>query len=501
MLSELLTESGGRTSTGFPVRPPGGGAAGEEQGASMGGFHLGSRPSIRDLAKAILGIYGRFPGSDGNVHGRPFEVAGDDGSTYLQPSLVDGFHGASPGPHHRYHREDMRCRGHDSFLHVGLADHIFISEIKKRHAHTETPFLAFDISRLLENYLLFRRLLNGVEIFYPVKCNDHPFLLGLLRDWDSGFEAASWAEIRALLEIGVKPEKIIFGAPIKTEGHIACAWGAGVDTYAFDSREEVEKLARFAPGGKVYLRISVPDLGASVFPLSGKFGAPLHDAHRLLWLARRRGLRPVGLSFHVGSQCLDPRAWWLAVAAAARVWDRAAREGLKLEFLNLGGGIPVSYRQPAPEKRLFMSHINLALKGHFQRMPRILMEPGRALVGDAAVMVATVIGKARRQGMDWVYIDAGTYQGLVEAVQEKERFSYQVYAEGKGSLRCYNVGGPTCDSEDVVAREVFLPELRCGDRVYILNAGAYSNVCATEFNGFSAPEVYFLCGNAEIQSS
>ncbi|MDI7252790.1 MAG: hypothetical protein QME89_09575, partial [Actinomycetota bacterium] len=79
-----------------------------------------------------------------------------------------------------------------------------------------------------------------------------------------------------------------------------------------------------------------------------------------------------------------------------------------------------------------------------------------------------------------------------------ERFSYQVYAEGKGPLRRYNVGGPTCDSEDVVAREVILPELRCGDRVYILNAGAYSNVCATEFNGFSPPEVHFTCSDAVV---
>ncbi|MDI6873059.1 type III PLP-dependent enzyme [Candidatus Solincola sp.] len=453
---------------------------------------------MRELAKAFFRVYGRFPSSDGHSHRKFLIKAGYDGSSYPQPLVLEGCSNALAEVPWNYSRGTLHYRGHDSFMTIGPADHVLISEVKRKYAFARTPFLVFDISRVMDNYLLFRRLLNGAEIFYPVKCNDHPLLLGLLRDWDSGFEAASWAEIRSLLAMGVEPDRIIFGAPIKAEEHIASAWRAGVKIYAFDSREEVEKLARSAPGARVYLRISVPDLGASVFPLSGKFGAPLHDAHRLLWFARRKGLRPVGLSFHVGSQCLDPSAWWLAVAAAARVWEGAAKQGMKLEFLNLGGGIPVSYRLPVPDKEVFISHINLALRGHFQKPPRVLVEPGRAMVGDAAVMVATVIGKAHRQGMDWVYIDAGTYQGLVEAVQEKERFSYQVYAEGKGPLRRYNVGGPTCDSEDVVAREVILPELRCGDRVYILNAGAYSNVCATEFNGFSPPEVHFTCSDAVV---
>ncbi len=497
MLSQVLTEKRRLTTVGATPAPPRVAEIREVGLRYRPESGYPSRPSLREMAQLIFRIYGRFPGSAGHTRRESFPTAGYDGSSYPQILTLERAPDALSGTCCGGNRGVLHYRGHDSFLALGLADHLFIEQVKWRYARARTPFLVFDISRLMDNYLHFQRVLRGAEVFYPVKCNDHPFLLGLLRDWGSGFEAASWAEIEGLLKAGVEPKRIIFGAPIKAEEHIGKAWRAGVEVYAFDSREEIDKLARWAPGCRVYLRLSVPDIGASVFPLSGKFGASLYDAHRLIWAARENGLRPAGLSFHVGSQCLDPHAWWLAVAAAARVWERAAREGIELEFLNLGGGIPVSYRRPVPEKGLFLSHINLALKGHFWRVPRILVEPGRALVGDAAVMVATVIGRARRKGMDWVYIDAGAYQGLIEAVQEKERFSYQVYAEGGGPLRLYNVGGPTCDSEDVVAREVLLPELRCGDRLYILNAGAYSNVCATDFNGFAPPDVHFMCGDAE----
>jgi ornithine decarboxylase len=166
-------------------------------------------------------------------------------------------------------------------------------------------------------------------------------------------------------------------------------------------------------------------------------------------------------------------------------------------MLNLGGGIPIPYCDPVIDKEVFISHLNIALKSHFNKRPRLIVEPGRAMVGDIAIMVTSVIGKARRGGTNWLYIDAGIYQGLVEAAQEKERFAYRMYTDGKGVPRQYNIGGPTCDSGDVVARGVTLPEVECGERLFILSAGAYTNVCATNFNGFKAPDIYFLNGEGK----
>lgn len=447
----------------------------------------------KELARSFFRLYGRFPAVPRGNGLSPGCKAGNDGGNYPEHGITQRelllVAGEAPAP------GDLLAtgpQGRDSPPLPHLRDCLLVERIKRDYASARTPFIVFDIDRLLENFRLLSGSLGEMEIFYPVKCNDHRGILELLRDWGSGFEAASWGEIRKLLEIGVEPQRIIFGAPVKVEEHISLAYREGIDLFAYDSYMEIAKLAAAAPGCRVYLRLAVPDHNASVFPLAKKFGASPREAVALLGAAEAAGLRPEGLSFHVGSQCLDPSVWWLAVAAAAWVWNRARAAGMDLRLLNMGGGIPVSYSYDVLGKEVFLGSLNLAVRGHFHRRPRLIIEPGRSLVGDAAVMVASVIGKACRDGREWLYLDAGTYHGLVEAVQERERFSYLVYSQGRGPLRKYFLGGPTCDAGDVVARDVVLPELHCGDRVYIMSAGAYTNVCSTTFNGFEPPEVYFM---------
>ncbi len=482
--------SRGREEAGSRSRAPAGTGTDERAGE---GEREEEFSGWKQLASSFFRLYGRYPASAQGGRGGRDERVGGDGNRYpervcLQERVLRG--GAERAFPSR--RTVGYGAWYDSVPLPRIQDHLLVAAVKREFAAARTPFLAFDVHRLLNNYRLLGSRLQGAEVFYPVKCNDHRHILELLNDWGAGFEAASWGEVETLLAIGVRPEKIIFGATVKDGDHIARAYREGIDIYAYDSREEIAKMAAAAPGCRVYLRLAVPDYGASVFPLSGKFGAQPEEAVALLRAAGKAGLQPVGLSFHVGSQCLDPSTWWLAVAIAAWVWNRAKAAGMNLSLLNLGGGIPISYAHPVLEKEIFLSNLNLAVRGHFHRRPRLIIEPGRSLVGDVAVMVASVIGKARRGDREWLYLDAGTYQGLVEAVQERERFSYLVYAEGRAPMRRYCLGGPTCDAGDVVAWDVVLPELQCGDRVYIMNAGAYSNVCSTTFNGFPPPEVYFL---------
>ena len=447
------------------------------------------RADLRRVAGSYFRVYGKYP--DGLVKEENRELAaGEKGRRTRSPALLP-----RPLPPDTQESASSAPASWEEVLDIYREqDRLLVERVKRRCAKEKTPFIAFDLERLMENYRLLSRGLYRARVFFPVKCNDHPGILELLASWGSGFEVASWAEARTLLDMGVEPERIIFGSPVKVGEHVAAAYREGINLYAFDSHEEVRKLAANAPGCQVYLRLSTPEVGESIFPLSGKFGAPPGDALHLLRAAEEAGLRPVGLSFHVGSQCLDPSSWWIALATTASVWREACREGFDLSVLNIGGGFPVTYREPVLEKEVFVSSVNFALRSHFQKMPRLIVEPGRAMVGDVAVMVATVIGKARRAGTEWLYIDAGIYQGLVEAMQEKERFSYRVFAEGRGPLRRYNVGGPTCDSADVVARGAVLPELECGDRLYIMSAGAYTNVCATAFNGFEPPRVLLMSG-------
>jgi ornithine decarboxylase len=389
-----------------------------------------------------------------------------------------------------YGEKEIPSHSRDPFLPIQILD---LASNKK------TPFLLFDMERLMRNYSILQGALKGAEIYYPVKSNDHPHILSTLHGLGSGFEAASWGELEGLLAIGVSPRRIIFGAPIKSIDGIASAYEAGVRLFAYDSYAEISKLSSAAPGCSVYLRLSVPFRGDSIFPLNGKFGVEPQEALQLLQAARKEGLEPCGLSFHVGSQCLEPSSWWRAIASAACVWEQALRAGLRMSILNLGGGIPIPYCDPVPDKEVFLSHIALALSSHFRDIPQLILEPGRAMVGDIAVMVGSVIGKAYREGKDWIYLDTGIYQGLVEAAQEPGRFSYRICTAGAGPLREYIIGGPTCDSSDVIARKVFLPEVECGDLLFIFNTGAYTNVCATNFNGFPPPQIYYLDYGEEVE--
>jgi len=489
MERELAGDLGALPSTDRTIRTPG-------RFPPDHGSHPKSAITFAALARLFASTYGRYPGENIWVEQvKPREIGGESGRAFYR-DLMNGNRDLpkatiSLGLDIEYTSSDnwLRPPG-NQYTPTRREEHLpgYVLEM----ARTEgTPFILFDISRLKHNYRLIGGALDGAEIFYPVKSNDQPRILSALYRWGSGFEAASWGEIEMLLGLGVEPGRIIFGTPIKPIEHIAAAFEAGVRLYACDSIAEITKLAQVAPGCGVYVRLAIPDRGDSVFPLSEKFGAQPRDVLEFLLTAREVRLKPCGISFHVGSQCLDPSSWWIAIASAAHVWNEARKAGLNLAILNMGGGIPVRYCQPVPAKEVFLSNISLALKSHFQRPPRLIMEPGRAMVGDIAVMVTTVIGKARREGKEWLYIDAGIYQGLVEAAQERDRFNYEVYAEGPGPLREYDIGGPTCDSGDVVTRGAVLPEVSCGDRVYILNTGAYTNVCATSFNGFPPPKTYF----------
>ena len=362
----------------------------------------------------------------------------------------------------------------------------------------DTPFLLFDISKLKRNYFLMSNTLENAQVFYAMKANDHPRILKALKEWDSGFETASWGEIELLLQLGIPSERIIFGAPIKKEGHIDHAFREGIRYFAFDSAAELFKLSRLAPGGEVFLRLAVPDGGNSIFPVSNKFGARAENALSLLIMATEMGLQPRGLSFHVGSQCESESNWWKAIAVSADIWDRARAVGLKLEFLNIGGGIPVYYDREVPSKKRILHNVSRALHQYFHSPPRIFLEPGRALVGDAAIMVTTIIGEAQRNGTRWIYIDAGSYQGLLDTVLEKERFTFEVVTESEERPRKYDIGGPTCDGLDVVFRGVELPEVHIGDRLFIKNTGAYTHVLSTQFNGFPPPRTVFIEEHEEV---
>jgi ornithine decarboxylase len=283
---------------------------------------------------------------------------------------------------------------------------------------------------------------------------------------------------------------MMYSSPVKVPGHIAEAHRLGVDRFALDSPTEVDKLAQHAPGARVLIRLEVPQTGSKL-PLDRKFGVPADDAVELLRSARAAGLKPYGLTFHVGSQCTQPSTWADAIDVCRWAWQGAARAGIELRMINLGGGLPSRYTEDVPTVAEIGGEVTRRVFGRFGPNVEYAIEPGRFLVADAGTIVTTVIGKAERHGRRWVYVDLSIYGGLLE-VRDGWSYPFETTKDHLPRTRT-TLAGPTCDSTDVLATDADLPELEVGDRVYIRTTGAYTTAWR-RFNGFGFPAVIAASG-------
>ncbi len=353
-----------------------------------------------------------------------------------------------------------------------------------------TPCLVLDLDRVEANFHALRRALPLARIYYAVKANPAVPVLDRLVRLGSSFDAAGIEEIEACLAAGARPEAISFGNTIKKGSAIARAHAAGVSLFAFDSDEELDKLARHAPGARVYCRIRVENEGAD-WPLSRKFGTTIEHAGALMRRAGALGLDPYGLSFHVGSQQTTTEAYEAAIGKVAMLFTDLTEAGIKLRMMNLGGGFPTRYRDPVPGIEDFAAAIMGAMIAHFgNALPDMAVEPGRFVVGDAGVVSAEVVLVSRR-GEDqvrWVYLDIGRFGGLAETEGEAIRYRIATPHDG-GATGPVAIAGPTCDGADILYEKTpyRLPlALTDGDRVELLATGAYVTTYASQrFNGFA----------------
>jgi len=362
----------------------------------------------------------------------------------------------------------------------------------------ETPFLVLDKRIIKRKFKEIKESVRGVKVFYAVKANSRIEISKYLNELGAGFEVASTSELKDLLGIGVSAKSIITSNTLKIPEFIKAAHEAGVEYFAYDTEMEVDKLSALAPGAKVYLRILVDNTG-SEWPLSTKFGADPSRALELLKYARNSKVAPVGITFHVGSQCLNPLNWSNALVTTAEIFNMAKRIGIELKLVNLGGGIPVKHVKKTPKLAEIKWQIEKILKDAFADYPdlELMIEPGRAMVGDSGNLVSSVIAKAERGGENWLYLDVGVFNGLMESI---EGFTYEIVSErelsgfvDKGDFIPYTIAGPSCDSVDTMFKDYYLPkDLGLGDRLYIKNAGAYTLSYASHFNGLEPPRVYFI---------
>ena len=192
----------------------------------------------------------------------------------------------------------------------------------------------------------------------------------------------------------------------------------------------------------------------------------------------------------MGSQCQNPYNWNIAIDKAKILWERAESRGIRLTLLNIGGGYPINYTKVVTNIDTIERNIARLIGEKFPVGTKIHLEPGRAVIGNAGILVSSVIGKARRHDEDWLYIDVGVFNGLMESLGGI-RYTYIVEASGD-TEKSWTIAGPSCDSFDVIDRYVALPDPHIGALILILSSGAYTVSYASEFNGFSIPKTILL---------
>lgn len=352
----------------------------------------------------------------------------------------------------------------------------------------DPPYLLMDKKIVQDKVSIIGKNIRNSRVFYAVKANPDIEVIKLINPLGVGFEIASEGELQLLASINVEPDRIITSNPVKTFKFLEQAVEYGVKYYAYDSFAEVDKLARYAPGCNVYVRLTVPNEG-SEWPLSKKFGVEVDDALDLLVYAKDKGLNPVGITFHVGSQCNNVYNWNSAVDKARELWDMAEQKGIKLSMLNIGGGYPIRYTKNVVDIETIEKKVDKVIFQKFPQDIEVFIEPGRAMVGDAGVFVSTVIGKTKRGDENWLHIDVGVFNGLMESVGG---IKYTYVVGSRNDPMTWTIAGPSCDSFDVIDREVELPEPEVGNRILILSSGAYTISYASEFNGFSIPKTILI---------
>lgn len=360
-----------------------------------------------------------------------------------------------------------------------------------------TPCLVVDVDVVRRNVTQLRTAFPGAHLRYAVKANPAAEIIRLLRDDAVEFDVASIGEIDRCVDNGVPPAAVHYGNPMKKTRDIVAAAACGVDSFVVDSEDELRRIADNAPGVGVSCRILV-DAPASQTPFGRKFGCTTSEAVRLSVLAAELGLRVDGPCFHVGSQQLDGTAWQIGIENAAEVVAALAEHRITVRQLNIGGGFPIDYAEPAPPLTHYATVVHEAMARHFgSRPPELVLEVGRAVVGSAGLIRAEVIGVRHAvDGTRWVFLDIGRYNGLAET--ENEYIHYRIATGRDGPRAPVVLAGPTCDGDDVIYQHTkyALPvSLRAGDHVDLFDTGAYtasySSVC---FNGIPPLDVHMIDG-------
>lgn len=394
----------------------------------------------------------------------------------------------------------------NNHLIIGGADTTILAE------QFGTPLYVTNESRVISNFSEYRNAFPDADIYYAAKANGSFAILRMLARQGAGADVFSFGELYMALLAGIPREKILFNGNSKTDFELQKAVETGI-TVSVDSIDELHTLSRIADSlGKtieIAFRVN-PDVSPKTHPKistglrSSKFGIPSEEVAGAYKEADKLpGITPCGIHCHIGSQILDTSPFTEATQKMMDLVEKITHNGIYLKFVDMGSGLGIPYEKgkkvPSPH-----DHANAILPVFEDRTkalgisPRLILEPGRFIVGDTTILLARV-NTVKKAAKNFVGVDAG-FNLLVRPTMY-DSYHHVVIANKAGSKTddTYTIVGPICETGDIFAKDRKLPHIEKGDLVSLFDAGAYGFSMSSQYNGRPrCAEVLVKDGNADI---
>jgi diaminopimelate decarboxylase len=396
--------------------------------------------------------------------------------------------------HHFAYRQGV---GGGSILH---AEDLSLADLADS---VDTPFYCYSTATLERHYRVFADAFTGMdaEVCYSVKANSNLGVLATLARLGAGMDVVSEGELRRVLAAGVAPEKIAFSGVGKTADEMAVALEEGIFAFNVESEPELRSLSETASAlglsARIALRVN-PDVDAQTHhkiatgKAENKFGIPYGEALALYRLAAALpGVDPRGVHMHIGSQITDLAPFRNAFALLKDLVDELRSNSFAIDFVNLGGGLGVPYRSDEPAPPLPAEYGKLVRDTVGDLGCKLLFEPGRLIAANAGILVSRVLYVKRGEPKTFTIVDAAMNDLIRPTLYEAYHEIWPVAEPAPGApMITSDVVGPVCETGDYLALDRALPELRSGDLIAVMTAGAYGAVLASQYNSrLLVPEV------------
>ena len=397
--------------------------------------------------------------------------------------------------HHFAYRRGV---SHNNVLH---AEEVNLADLASA---VGTPFYCYSSATLERHYRVFADAFAGMPgtlVCYSIKANSSLGVLATLGQLGAGMDVVSEGELRRALAVKVAPEKIVFSGVGKTRAEMAFALDAGIFAFNVESEPELRALSEVASGRGMTARIAFrvnPDVDAKTHhkiatgKAENKFGVPFAEAASLYRLASELpGIEPQGVHMHIGSQITELAPFRNAFALLNELVGLLRAEGFAIVFVNLGGGLGIPYRSDQPAPPLPADYAKLVAEEVGGVGLRLLFEPGRMIAGNAGILVARVLYVKRGASKTFTIVDAAMNDLMRPTLYEAYHEILPIMEPAPGTpVIVTDVAGPVCETGDYLALARELPELRDGDLIAVMTAGAYGAVLASEYNSrLLVPEV------------